>query len=97
MPSFSGAHKGTKSQAVASPLCSQGPTGGQKCWVNRAFSRVPIQGDKITSGCLNPPFSGPTGGWKYYVDLAFSGVPKQRDKMTSGCRTPAFSGERRQW
>ena len=61
-PAFLGAHKwaevlrnpnkGTKSELVASPLPSRGPTSGQKCYVTPTFSGVPKHGNKIKSGYI---------------------------------------------
>ena len=51
-------NKGTKSQVATSPLPSQGPTRGRKYYVIPAFTGVPKQVDKITSGCLTTAFSG---------------------------------------
>ena len=54
-----GSHnKGTKSEVVASPPPSSGPTSGRKCYVTTTFSGVPQQGDKIRSGCLSPALFG---------------------------------------
>ena len=51
-------NKGTKPEVPTSPLPSQGPTSGRKCYVTPAFSVVPRQGNKIRSGWLTPIFSG---------------------------------------
>ena len=34
-------HTGTKSEEVASPMHSQGPKRGEKCYVTTAFSGIP--------------------------------------------------------
>ena len=63
--------RGAKSNVAASPLPSQGPKTGRKCYVSPAFLGVPnakrgeqnqewspTKGEKIGSGCLTPAFSG---------------------------------------
>ena len=51
--------RGTKSEVVASPPPSPGPTNARNCGVTHAISSVPKQGNKIKSGCLTTAFSGP--------------------------------------
>ena len=43
-------HRGKKSEVAASPLPSRGPKRGRKCYITRAFSGVPKQGDKVKGG-----------------------------------------------
>ena len=69
-------HRGAKSEVAASPLPSQGPKRGLKCYVTPAFSGVPYgRGRKQ---------KWPTKGRKCYVIPAFSGIPKQGDKVKGG-------------
>ena len=93
---------------AASPLASRGTIRGRKCYVTRAFSRIPKTGDKITSGCLTPAFSG---GHKWTEVLcnpcvlggspqkgtksgvAASPLPSRGPTSERKCyTTPAFSG-----
>ena len=73
---------------AASPLPSQGPKRGRKCYVTPAFSgipnakrgegnqkRSPTKGNKIRSGRLTLPSRGPKRGQKCYVTLESSGFP----------------------
>ena len=63
-------NKGTKSKVATSPLPSEGPTGGRKCYITPAFSGVPKRGDKIKSG---------------YLTLAFSGAHKWVEVLNNPC------------
>ena len=51
--------RGTKSEVAASPLPSQGPRNGCKCYVSLAFSAVlnTKRGDKLRRGCVTLAFS----------------------------------------
>ena len=70
------ASTGTKSEVATSPLPSHTPTNGRKCYVTRAFSRVPAQARGTKSEVVaSPPSRGPIGGRKCYATAAFSGVP----------------------
>ena len=66
---------------ASSPLHSQVPRRGRKCYVTPAFSGASNarRKEKFRSGYLTP---------------SFSGVPnaKRREKLSSGYVTPAFSG-----
>ena len=46
----------TESEVATSPLSSQGPKRGPKCYVTLAFSGVPEKGEEIKSGYLTPAF-----------------------------------------
>ena len=65
----------------------------------------PTKGNKITTGCLNPPFSGVQRRQKCEATPAFSWIPNAKhgeqnqkcfptkgNKIKSGCLTPAFLG-----
>ena len=82
--------RGTKSDVVASPPPSPGPTNARNCCVTHAISNVPKQGNKIKSGYLTPTFSGAERGRYCYVTPAFSGVPNA-NKIRTACFTLAFS------
>ena len=81
---------------ATSPLPSQGPRGGRKCYVTPAFSGVPNakRREKFRSGYLTPAFWGPTKGRKCYITPAFSGVPnaKHGEEINTRYLTHAFSG-----
>ena len=55
------ASAGRKSKVAASPLRSQQPTSGRKCYVTRRMSRIPNakRREKIRSGYLTHAFTGP--------------------------------------
>ena len=67
---------------------------GRNCYVTLAFSGLPKEWNKITSGCLTPPFSGsrtPARGTK--SEVAASPLPSRGPKRGRNCYvTPAFSG-----
>ena len=66
-----------KKEVVESPLPSQGPTNGHKCYVSPEFSGFPTRarGD-IYKVATSPQSSrGPTHQRKCYVSPAFWGVP----------------------
>ena len=77
--------KGTKSELVASPLPSRGPTSGRNFYVTPTFSGVPESGDKIKSGYLTTALSGAHKWVELLRNPAFSRVPSKGDKSKSGC------------
>ena len=80
--------KAAKSQVATSPLHSEGPKRGRKCYVTPAFSGIPntkrgeqkmtsgpVQMRTKSEGATSPrPFEGPKRGRKCYVTPAFSGI-----------------------
>ena len=79
---------------VASPLPSQGPTTGRKCYVTSAFSSVRNKGKKIRSGYLTPTFWGAhkRAEMLRHLHSGGSSAPSAGSKIRSGCLTSAFPG-----
>ena len=81
---------------ATSPLPSQGPKRGRKCYVTHAVWGSPTPSAGGNSEVATSPLHsrGPRRGQKCYVTSAFSRVPS-REKFRSGYLTPAFSGAHR--
>ena len=77
---------------VASPLPSQGPTTGRKCYLTPAFSSVRNKWKKIRSGYLTPTFWGAHKRAEMLRHLHSGGspAPSAGSKIRSGCLTSAF-------
>ena len=87
--------KGSKPEVDASPLPSQKPKRGRKCYATPAFSGIPNakRGEKIGSGCHTLPYQGPKRGWKCYVTLAFSGIPNKGEQKQKWMPHPCLLGD----
>ena len=79
-------NKGIKSEVVASPLPSRGPTRGCNCSVRPAFSGVAKQGNKIRSGCLTPAFSGAHTWVELLHTPCILGGPQTRGHLKGPCQ-----------
>ena len=103
--------QGAKSEVVASPLPSQGPTRGRKCYVTPAFSSVPNKGEKNQKWLPHPcPLeapkedgnaTAPLHSWGSPTPSAGSKIrsgPQQRGTKSEVATSPLPSqGPKRQW
>ena len=77
---------------------SRVPPSGRKCDITPAFSGVPIQGDKIRSGCLTPTFSGAHKWSEVLRNPCFLGGPQTRGQNQKGLPQPCLlRGQNQIW
>ena len=80
--------RGTKSEVAASPLPSQGPKKGRKCYVTRAFSGVPEKEEQNQKGLPHPCLLGGPKVGRNATSPRILGGPQQRGTQLQVVASP---------